>query len=268
MTVAEAAAASGTQAAPARSITDAATSRDAGGAARPSHAGGAASTDADPSAGGMTDGTPGAGPPETAAILLAAAQSPLAVAPTAIGTAGSGFAQDNLDAGPADQGAADPTAAALSPAAAAAVARYGEAVVPIGAVGIEIATRVGNGQKSFQIRLDPPDLGLIDVKLSVDSSGHVTSHLMADRPETLALLKQDAPALQRALEAAGLRTDAGGLEFSLRNQSFAGGGQPQNSSAAFVGRSASADTELPPLEAASRGYGRIMGQGTGVDIRV
>jgi len=139
--------------------------------------------------------------------------------------------------------------------------------VPIAGLAVAIASRSRDGTKSFAIRLDPPELGRIDVQLSVDSNGRATTHLTADRPETLDLLKQDAPALQRALESAGLKTDSGGLEFSLRNQSF-GGGQSSNNPATPVARIIVPDATLPPVETAARGYGRLSGPGGGVDIRV
>ncbi len=77
-----------------------------------------------------------------------------------------------------------------------------------------------NGSKRFEIRLDPPELGRIDVRLDVDTNGKVTSRLIVERTETLDLLRRDAPQLERALQHAGLNTE-GGLEFSLRDQNFA-----------------------------------------------
>ena len=58
--------------------------------------------------------------------------------------------------------------------------------------------------------------------IDVDSSGQVTSHLTVEKPETLSMLQQDAPQLQRALDDAGLKTGNGGLQFSLRDQSSSG----------------------------------------------
>ncbi|MFC6740326.1 flagellar hook-length control protein FliK [Methylobacterium tardum] len=59
--------------------------------------------------------------------------------------------------------------------------------------------------EEFQIRLDPVELGRIDVKLEIDKArGTVTTHLVVDRPETLAMLQRDAGQLQQALSQAGL----------------------------------------------------------------
>lgn len=134
-------------------------------------------------------------------------------------------------------------------------------------IPIEIAARVNEGQHRFEIRLDPPELGRIAVQLDVDATGKVTSHLLVDRPETLDLLRRDAPALERALQSAGLKTD-GGLEFSLRDQ------PPQRDHAAQPNdRPAEAATidqpdELAAADLARRRYGRLLGLGLGLDIRV
>src|SRR5262249_57112435 len=84
-------------------------------------------------------------------------------------------------------------------------------------------------------RHTPADLGSMDVCIDVDRNGQVTSHLTVEKPETLSMLRQDAPQLQQALNDAGLKTQNGGLQFSLRDQSASGqnnngnqsGGQPQ-----------------------------------------
>ena len=96
------------------------------------------------------------------------------------------------------------------------------AAVSIAGLPIAIAARALAGSNQFDIRLDPPELGRIDVRLDVDSNGQVTSHVTVDRPETLTLLQSQQPQLERALEQAGLKTADNGLQFSLRDQSFAG----------------------------------------------
>jgi flagellar hook-length control protein FliK len=135
--------------------------------------------------------------------------------------------------------------------------------VPIAGVAIEIISRAQDGLRRFEIRLDPPELGRIDVRLDVDSGGNVTSRLTAERAETLDLLRRDAPQLERALQHAGLNTE-GGLQFSLRDQSFANRDQTPRSVPTFI----MPDDEPAAAEAARRGYGRLIGLGGGIDIRV
>ena len=116
--------------------------------------------------------------------------------------------------------------------------------MPIAGLAVEIVARAQDGLKRFEIRLDPPELGRIDVRLDVDHGGKVTSRLMVDRAETLDLLRRDAPQLERALQHAGLNTE-GGLQFSLRDQSFANRDQPRDG-AQRVAPDRSRTTSRPP----------------------
>lgn len=88
--------------------------------------------------------------------------------------------------------------------------------VPVDQLGLEIATRASKGERRFDIRLDPPELGRIDVRLEIDSKGNTTTKLIVERTETLDMLQRDARGLEKALQNAGLKTDAGGLQFSLQ----------------------------------------------------
>lgn len=151
--------------------------------------------------------------------------------------------------------------------AALRVASSPDLAVPVTGLAVEIAARVQDGQKSFQIRLDPPELGRVDVRLDVDRGGSVTTRLTVDRVETLDLLRRDSSTLERALQQAGLKTD-GGLEFSLRDQSLAHREQQDRDPGTAQSRIIVPDDEAAAAEAARRGYGRLIGLGGGVDIRV
>ncbi len=98
--------------------------------------------------------------------------------------------------------------------------------VPLESLAVEIATRAKNGERRFDIRLDPPELGRIDVRLEIDHKGNTSTKLVVERAETLDLLQRDARSLEKALQSAGLKTDAGGLEFSLRQDAQAQQNQP------------------------------------------
>jgi flagellar hook-length control protein FliK len=88
--------------------------------------------------------------------------------------------------------------------------------VPVAAVSIEIGLRAMEGLKTFQIRLSPEDLGVIDVSLTFKEDGKVEAAIVVDKPETLTLLQRDQRSLERAFEQAGFRADEQGLSFSLR----------------------------------------------------
>ena len=179
---------------------------------------------------------------------------------------------NSSDAGPQAAGTFQPQPSSTSAAPVAAgqltVTAATQAAVPLNGLALEIATSVKSGKSRFEIRLDPADLGRIDVRIDVDRNGQVTSHLTVEKPETLSMLRQDAPQLQRALDDAGFKTDSGGLQFSLRDQSSSGqnGG---NDTARNAQRLVISDDEtIPAAAVAGRTYGRMLGSSSGVDIRV
>jgi flagellar hook-length control protein FliK len=85
------------------------------------------------------------------------------------------------------------------------------------AVPMEIGLRALQGAKEFQIRLDPAELGRIDVRLEIGDDKSVSARLVVDRVETLQLLQRDAKTLERALEQAGLKANDAGIDISLRD---------------------------------------------------
>jgi hypothetical protein len=139
------------------------------------------------------------------------------------------------------------------------------AAVPLSGVAIAITTKALDGKNSFEIRLDPPELGRIEVRLDVDKDGSVTSHLVAHRAETLDLLRRDAGGLQRALQDAGLKTADNGLQFSLHNQT---GQQHTDTRTAPPKQLIIPDETLNPIEPATNSYAQLASLRGGVDIRV
>lgn len=137
-------------------------------------------------------------------------------------------------------------------------------------IGVEIASRAKEGMRRFDIRLDPPELGRIDVRLEVDNSGKASTRLIVERPETLDLLQRDARNLERALQSAGLQTDEGGLEFSLRDQGQQGLADA-DSHGAHERRDhylASVIEDAEPASPALERYARSVFARGGVDIRI
>jgi flagellar hook-length control protein FliK len=158
-------------------------------------------------------------------------------------------------------------ASAASAGTAASAAANASNTVPVAGLAVAIASRAQDGSSQFGIRLDPPELGRIEVRLGVDSDGRVTSHITVDRADTLQLLQDQQPQLQQALDQAGLKTADNGLQFTLRDQSFAGqqnnggNGTQQNTPQLVI-----PDADLPTVQSAQI-YNRL-GLGTGVDISV
>ena len=91
------------------------------------------------------------------------------------------------------------------------------AQVPVTSIAVHMARNLQNGINRFEIRIDPPELGRIDVKMELGKDGKVTAHMTVERLETLDLLQRDARLLERALQHAGLNADEDSLNFSLRD---------------------------------------------------
>jgi hypothetical protein len=84
-------------------------------------------------------------------------------------------------------------------------------------VGAHITRAIAEGMDRLTLHLVPAELGRIDITLDVREDGQVKTTVRADNPTTLDLLQRDSRNLERALESAGLRAEAGSLNFSLRN---------------------------------------------------
>jgi flagellar hook-length control protein FliK len=205
-----------------------------------------------------------AGSSSTPAAIVAAHQ------PSAIPEAGQALA-GSPDAGAQATGAIQPqlpsAAATAAPVGPFSVTAATNAAVPLSGVALEIAASARSGKSRFEIRLDPADLGRIDVRIDVDRSGQVTSHLTVEKPETLSMLRQDAPQLQRQLDDAGFKTGSGGLQFSLRDQSSS-----NQNNGDQTGRNAQrlvvSNEDPTPAAVVGRTYGRMLGSSSGVDIKV
>ncbi|ACL60889.1 flagellar hook-length control protein FliK [Methylobacterium nodulans] len=174
-----------------------------------------------------------------------------------------GFAAVLADVAPPDAGA-PPAMTAAAPSAEAQAPSPPPPPVPLGAVPMTIGLRSLAGSNRFEIRLDPADLGRIDVSLDLDREhGSVKAHLAVERPETLALLQRDAGSLQQALTQAGFSGTEAALSFSLQDGS-GGQGRAGREGAPSPGRiadSAPADPDPVPLAL-------LRGGGLGLDIRI
>ncbi len=92
-------------------------------------------------------------------------------------------------------------------------------------ISVQMVRNARNGVNRFELRLDPPELGRIDIRMEISADGSVQANLTVDRADALDLLRADARLLDRALNEAGLKTDSGSLSFNLRQDQGAPGDQ-------------------------------------------
>ncbi len=80
-------------------------------------------------------------------------------------------------------------------------------------LGVEIARRISIGGDQLVVRLTPAEFGRIEVRMSFDDRGGLSTVFAADRPAALDMLRRDSADLSRALNDAGFRSDTNSLRF-------------------------------------------------------
>ncbi|MGH0001471.1 flagellar hook-length control protein FliK [Pseudovibrio ascidiaceicola] len=137
------------------------------------------------------------------------------------------------------------------------------------AVWPEIARQASGGVDRFEIRLDPKELGGVDVSLEFSKDGRVRAHLIVERPETLELLQRDQRGLEKALQEAGIESDKSSLQFSLGGRGSQTSDQQENRQA-NVGQldRASEGTELPDENYLAHNNLNSAARAGGLDISV
>jgi flagellar hook-length control protein FliK len=85
-------------------------------------------------------------------------------------------------------------------------------------VTVQVAKAAAQGLDRIQMQLKPAELGRVDIQLEVTHDGRVNAVVQVEKPETLEAMRQDSKALEQALKDAGLKTDSGSLQFSLRGE--------------------------------------------------
>ena len=85
-------------------------------------------------------------------------------------------------------------------------------------IAIQVNKNLDKGVNKFEIKLNPAELGRVEVKMEVGFDGRMQATVAVERAETLQLLQRDSHALERALQDAGLKTDENSLSFTLKDQ--------------------------------------------------
>jgi flagellar hook-length control protein FliK len=104
------------------------------------------------------------------------------------------------------------------PPPALAASQVPQPPLPVAALPASIAIKALAGSNRFDIRLDPEELGRIDVALEIDGDGTIRASIAAEKPEALQLIVREARALEQAFDQAGFRRDEGALNFSLSDR--------------------------------------------------
>lgn len=83
-------------------------------------------------------------------------------------------------------------------------------------VASQITKAVTEGQTRINIRLNPPELGRVEIRMEFnEASNSVKAHVIAEKPETYLMMQRDAHMLEKALQDSGLDIDGSGINFEL-----------------------------------------------------
>ncbi len=107
----------------------------------------------------------------------------------------------------------------------------------------------GAGTHRLVMRLEPPELGRLEISLVRTPDTGTRVEITAERPTTLALLHQDAPALHQALSDAGVPVDGRSLTMQLgqsgsQSPGGFGGGNADPGARRFTGWNSGASESL------------------------
>ncbi|MEQ1489442.1 MAG: flagellar hook-length control protein FliK [Terricaulis sp.] len=135
-------------------------------------------------------------------------------------------------------------------------------------VGREIVRKFSGGNSNFELRLDPADLGRVEVRMEVSRDNRVTAVITADNPQALAELARNARDLEQQLQSAGLQLSDHGLSFDLRQGAQGGesdGQRDSNARGESNTASATPEQQAAPL---ARPIGIDRWRGVRVDMMV
>ncbi len=104
---------------------------------------------------------------------------------------------------------------ASAPQLASMVSRMGE----------QFLERFNGKSSSFEIRLDPPELGKVDVRVEVGKDGKIMTVLAARDPAVVEALLRGARTLENVLTQAGLNLSDSGVQVQLDQRHASGSGR-------------------------------------------
>lgn len=70
--------------------------------------------------------------------------------------------------------------------------------------------------KTMTLRMDPPDLGKIEIHMHFSKNKELKAHMVFEKPETMLMMQRDSQMLERSLQESGL--DGNALSFELASE--------------------------------------------------
>lgn len=85
-------------------------------------------------------------------------------------------------------------------------------------IAAAIAQRAGTPVNGLHLRLEPAELGSVEITVTAADRRKARAVVLVERPETLELLQREQRTLERILATSGLQLQGGGVELGLRQE--------------------------------------------------
>ena len=128
------------------------------------------------------------------------------------------MASDLTNSLPANPGGITSTQASIAPKVFGGTLNPNLAKNVAQQVGLEVTRAVKAGNTEFTVRLNPVELGKVTIKMAFDKDGSASLRVLAQSPETVALLQRDMRGLERAIEAGGMKSTQADVTIELDTQ--------------------------------------------------
>lgn len=134
-----------------------------------------------------------------------------------------------------------------------------QASQPHPATQVVAASLIRAGQtgedQNLRLKLDPPELGRIEVHMHFTKDKTMKAHMVIEKPETMLMLQRDAQALERALQEAGMDMGGSSLSFELADQNqMSGDKNGHHGSHSGSGNSDAPDDDVEIIETTMTWY--------------
>lgn len=141
-------------------------------------------------------------------------------------------------------------------------------------VSIKQAFGHHNQGDHIRVQLTPHDMGSVDITMTIKGDEITQIRILAEKAETLDLLKNDSRFLERSLQESGLKAETGGLQFGLKEQ---GGGNAHSdrngngnhrSPLPYDGKPSQGEDDPATLKWNTTGGAEVLMATTGINIKV
>ena len=103
------------------------------------------------------------------------------------------------------------------------------------ALTAQLSRGIVAGRDTFNIQLNPSELGRVDVRLLTNDDGSVHARVLVEQAETLDLFQRDLRALERSLLQSGIKLSQEGIDLSLKDNGANQGGNGAAANGDFAG---------------------------------